>query len=145
MTRLQQLNTSFILFLADPFNQEAWVNFDLTCIYLNKEGYIFIKGVNEFNCFYKTIRFSRKQQQDFISVEKKKALDLQFFDYLNQVLDYKRDVLSKCWKVKRKIKVYQMDYFIEKDKVIHFDLSGHPLIDLKLQMILKRRCKVITH
>lgn len=141
MTHLQQLNLSFISILSDPFNQKAWANFDLTCIYLNKEGYIFLHQVNEFNCPNKTTRFSSKQQLEFINIEKKRALDLQFFDYLNQLLLYKRDILSKWWKVKRKIKIYEAYYFIEKGGDIHFSLSGHTLIDLKIMTIIKRREK----
>lgn len=142
MTRLQQLNSSFISILSDPFDQEAWADFDLSCIYLNKEGYKFVQQKNEFNCSYRTIRFSRKQQLEFINNEIKRALYLQFYDYLNQLLDYKKNILSRWWKVKRKMKVYEADYFIEKDKVIYYNLSNHPLIDIKLTKIIKRRCKL---
>ncbi len=140
MTHLSQLNTSFKSILSDPFNQEAWADFDLTCIYLSKDGYTFLQQENEFNCSFKTVVFKRKQQSEYINkIEIKRALDLQFFDYLNQLLFYKRDVLSKWWKAKRKIKVYEGDYFIKKEGEIFYKQSGHPLIDLKVTTILERR------
>lgn len=146
MMRLRQLNSSFKSILSNPFNQEAWGGFDLSCIYLNKDGYKFQKREDEFSCAYKTVRFSKKQQYGLVEIELTKAVEQQFFQYSIQVLKYRKNVLSKWWKVKkRNIKVYKTDYFVEKDGVIYFSLSGHPLLDLKFKRILKRRCKVETH
>ncbi len=141
---LNQLNSSFIFILLNPFNQEAWADFDLSCIYLNKEGFKFKQRKNKFNCSYKTIIFTTKQQHHYIDIELQKAVDLQFFEWCVLLLDYRKNVLSRSWKVKRKVKVYQTDYFMEKDDVIYFSLSGHPLLDMKIMRILNRRVKIET-
>jgi hypothetical protein len=143
---LSQLNHSFKIFLNDPINKDAWTDFELVCLILSKQqGFTFRQNSNSnlSGISFVTSIFDLKLQLDFIDLEKKKALDLQFFDYLNQLLDYKR-VLSACLNKKLPdIKIYNMDYFVEKEGQICFQLCNHPLINIKIMTIIKRRCKLV--
>ncbi len=143
MTSLRKINNSFISILSDPFSQEAWADFDLSCVYLNKEGFTFKQIERKLKCAYKTTRFPKEQQINFIDIELTKAVELQLFEWSKLLLEYKKNVLSKWWKIKhQKIKVYQSNYFKEVQGVINFKLSGNPLLDLKFHRILSRRTRL---
>lgn len=140
---LQQLNGSFKSFLIDPFDLEAWADFDLAFIRLIKEGYLIQENNREgfYSTTYKQFKFDLKEQLEFIYAEKKRALDLQFFDYLNQILAYKQ-VLCVCGDENLPaINVYEDDYFVESEGKVIYHLSNHPLINLKITTIINRRCK----
>lgn len=142
---LQKLNTSFKSIFTNPFNQEAWAEFDLACIHFSRQDFVFKDSKDVFNNetpFLKNA-FDLKSQLEFIYNEKKRALDLQFFDYLNQLLKY--ESIIKAWKKSEfpAIKIYKADYFIQKEHMIHYRLSSNTLLDIKASMILTRRCRLL--
>lgn len=143
MTVLQRLNTTYKVILFDPFDQNGWNQLDQILLDLKYNGYIFYLQSKDFSGSYIVVNFNTKEQLTFVRNEIKKALYLELHQYLQELLNYKKNTLQKWWKEKKKkVRIYSSDSFMEKDGVIHFNLGGHPLLDIKIMTIIKRRCKL---
>ncbi|MBI9055114.1 MAG: hypothetical protein JEY96_14930 [Bacteroidales bacterium] len=138
---LQKLNSLFKSALVNPLDQSIWNQLDLIFLDLKYKGYTVCSQVKAFNCPYNVVIFNQEKQRFFIKKEIEKTLYLELHKYLQQLLTYKKDVLSKWWKVRKHIRVYDTDYIIVKDKTIIVTLCNNELINLKISALINRRFK----
>lgn len=144
-TMLQKLNIVFKAILQNPLNEDNWTKFDLICILLNRYGYVFNHSDKEIckDMLYLTNVFDLKMQLEFINSNQKKALDLQLYQLRHELIKYKQ--ILKVWKTNYfpQLKIYQADYFIIKSSnTISYYLTNVPLLNIKIESIINRRCKL---
>ena len=140
MTQVQQLNKIFNSILDDFTKQELWSKLDLILLDLKYKGYSFQIEQKNSKGVYRIKKISYQVQKEFVQREIKKSLQLQLYCYLQSLITYKMK-LSR-WKFKKRIIIYESDYFIEKDyKIIVYNLCNYEPIDIKTIAMIERRFK----
>jgi protein associated with RNAse G/E len=144
MTHLKPLNTVFQAILVDPLNQDWWGDFDLHVLILAKEGYSFLSNVkfDLANAGYKLQTLDLETQLAFIDDEMKRAVAVQEYGYFSELYNYRKYIskLENC--IEEELKVYDINYFVQEGKRIHYMLSGNLLLDMKFKRIIRRRTRI---
>jgi hypothetical protein len=141
---IKELNNIFKSILQNPIIEDNWSKFDLTCLLLSRNGFTFVENGTgiPYNAIQSKNLFDLKMQFDFILSNQKRALDLQLYQFLQELITYKR--ILNAWRTDEipQLIIHHTDYFTRRDSnTISYYLTNVPLLNLKIESIINRRCK----
>lgn len=140
MEHLEKLNSAIKNILVDPLNQDSWGDVFLSTLVISRLGYSFVLNVKIDlpNVEVTLVKFDIKCQLIFISEESRSSIIGEDHEFYKKLHAYLKQISKRETVVEETIKIYDMDYFVKHGKRIHYMLTNHPLIDYKIESIIKR-------